>query len=522
MPNSIMGAGTGGRTIARGRARARLGLAVVAAALIASAGRVEAEPARILVTYFEGRAAAIRSSALQIMRQCCRLASGREYERVARRRKLWTYTPAQITELAGALDADGVLTGTMQRRGGGFRVTLRLHDGKTGQPVATVQMRVRRPRLRPVERQRLQRELVAAVRKLETGSRAGDASDGVASADDGNALEDIDELGLDDGAGDAAGDGGATGAGDPAATGDADLGATPGATSGTTIDATANARARSPVGTAAATGRSAPMTHAQQRTGVELRLGGSATGRQLRSTVAGPDIHGPGYSGPPAPGVRVDAEIYPAVLLAPESGALGNLGVRVGFERIFGLSSTLEVSDTMSVELDTVHVHLDAALMWRLFLGSGQERPMLVLMAGYDRLLFAVDETDAPDGVVVDMPDVDYSSASGGLSLRLPLSAKVATTLAARFLYVLDAGEMSEEDSFGDSTSFGVDAGVDVELRLAERVWLRLGGGVQYFHHDLDGTGAQSNLRDGDAATVDVTELDDFYFGGRATTGFVF
>jgi hypothetical protein len=174
------------------------------------------------------------------------------------------------------------------------------------------------------------------------------------------------------------------------------------------------------------------------------------------------------------------------------------------------------------VDLDTVHVRLDAGLMWRFFLGSAKDRPMLVLMAGYDRLLFAVDETDAPDGVVVDMPDVDYSSAGGGLSLRLPLGAKVATTLAARFLYVLDAGEMSEQDSFGDSTSLGFDAGLDLELRLAERVWLRLGGGVQYFHHSLDGTGAQSNLRDGNAATVDVKGLDDFYFGGRATTGFVF
>lgn len=502
-----------------GQARARLALAVVIAALLASAGRAEAEPARILVTYFEGRAGAIRTSTLQIVRKCCRLPNGREYERVARKRKLWTYTPAQVTELAQALDADGVLTGALERYRGAFRVTLRLHDGKTGQEVATVRIRVRRPRLRPPEHRQLERELVAAVRKLEQRG-AGDAV--ASSGGDGNALEDIEGLG-DGGDGRDARDAGD--AGDAAAGGRA----TGRARATLNMDPWANEPAPAPAlkapqpASVAVTSAVAPVTRpAPQRNGIELRVGGSVTGRQLRSTVTGPEIHGPGYSGPPAPGLRLDAEIYPAVLLAPESETLGSLGLRLGFERVFGLSSRLEVSDGMSVDLDTVHVHLDAGLMWRLFFGDGEDGPALVFMVGYDRLLFAVDETDAPDGVVVDLPDVDYSSAAYGLSLRLPLDQDMALTLGTRVLYVLDAGELSEADSFGDSTSIGLDGGLDFELRLAERVWLRLGAGVQYFRHSLDGNGAESNLRDGNPATVDVTGLGDFYFGGRATTSFVF
>lgn len=494
--------------------RARSLIALLAGILALGLGQAQAQEQggkRIVLMPFSGSGAKYlrRAAAEALLQGAHEIVPDRDYKRAARKQKARGLEPENVALVAGALGADGVLLGEVDKADGKRLGTLRLLSGKTGEQVAELRIAYGRRRLAPDEEEEVRTRLLAAVATLPT---------------------------LD-------GSGGAGGAGGPGGSAAPDSGDGPAPDS---EPATAQARdeeipdlgeddevpeevfaARTPASQepSAKTGRGA--SHGA----IAVSAGLSFTRRALSSSTEG-DVVGPEYTGAPAPGLQIALEIYPMALKSlggSSPGVLGNLGIRAHLDRVVGLTSELPYMDPdnpgageMTAELGTTQMQLGVGLVYRQSLGDGATAPSLVFGIGYQRLQFSVDEGDAPAGVVVDLPSVDYASIDPGLTFRYPLSEVLALDIGGKLLLVTSSGNIQDEDEFGGGSALGFDLGAGAEYRLSGSLSVRAGLRLIHIGTSFDGTGPESNLRDGNPDTVDVTGVNDLYLGGQVTAGYRF
>lgn len=445
---------------------------------------------RIVLMPFAGSGAAhVRRAAAEILQESHELIPDRDYQQAARKLNALDLSAESVVLVAADIGADAVLLGQVEKIDNQRVATLRLLAGKTGADVAEIRLELRRRRPSPEEQDELRAQLTTALAAL-------------AALDEPEPEEDA-PVTFAPGALSPGSDGTETDAGDAPVT------AAP--------DAISEKDAREPRG---------PRTRASGDTAVGL----SFTSRRLSASTAG-DIRGPTYTGEPAPGVYIDAEMYPLALDlpfdVPARDVLSNLGLHLVFDRVFALTSELPYTDAaggaeMTAELGTTQMRVGVGLRYRHFFGEGATAPMLLVGIGYDRMQFSVDKNDAPAGVPVDLPNVNYASFDPSLGFRYPLSELLAVTGTGRLLLTTSTGNMSQTDQFGDGSTMGVDLGAEVEYHLAARMSVRAGLRFLNITTALDGNGTQSNGRDGDPSTVDVTGITDRFIGGHVTAGYAF
>ena len=468
--------------------------------------REQEQSRRIVLMPFAGSGAkhVRRAAAESIIRESHEIIPDRDYRRAARKRNAQDFSAESIALVAADIGADAVLVGQVDRTGGQRVATLRLLAGKTGAEVAEIRIELRRRRPSQEEQDELRTQLTAALAALAAlDEPEPEPADDVPVTFAPGALS----AGDDNGNGNDDGEAGAE-----ADAEDASMVSAP-----DTIAAQATPAEASPA--------------SRTRAGIDAAVGLSFTSRILRASTALDDIRGPTYTGEPAPGAYIDAEVYPLALDlpfdVPARGVLSNLGIHLVFDRVFALTSELPYTDAaagaeMTAELGTKQMHVGVGLLYRHFFGDGATAPMLLVGAGYDRLQFSVDKADAPAGVPVDLPNVDYTSFDPTLGFRYPLSEALALTGTGRLLLTTSTGNMGRADQFGDGSTMGFDLGAEVEYRLAARMSVRAGLRFLNITTALDGNGAQSNGRDGDSSTVDVTGITDRFIGGHVTAGYAF
>jgi len=225
----------------------------------------------------------------------------------------------------------------------------------------------------------------------------------------------------------------------------------------------------------------------------------------------------------PAPGVRIEAEVYP-LEVANRPGRLAGLGIGIGYDRSFGLSLA---TTTAGVTVPVNQSMLSVDLRYRLAFGDTPMSSTLTVGVGYGRREFAPQRGGLADqqtsvNIARDLPTVDYSMVMPGAKFRMPLTPRFAASLGVAGLLILDAGGIQKADSYGQATVYGIQSALALDILLGKRFVVRVAGEFTQLAFTFQGNGQLSNNVDGNTATVDVTGMTDRAIGGSATFAVVY
>lgn len=223
-----------------------------------------------------------------------------------------------------------------------------------------------------------------------------------------------------------------------------------------------------------------------------------------------------------APGVAFDAEMYPVAYMG-RTGSLANLGIAIDYGRSFG--ATVPTVGTATAQV--VQSRYEVGLRYRWVIGASPAPPTLTFGLGFGKRLFSPDRSGIADPAVLDAlgrnaPNTNYEIVDPGATLRWPVSPRIALSLGASGLVVLDSGGIQSASSYGGGRVFGAELVAGAEVMLGRRFVVRVAADFVQIGFAFDGTGARSNGLDGNAATEEVSGLTDRAIGGSATLGVVY
>ena len=260
---------------------------------------------------------------------------------------------------------------------------------------------------------------------------------------------------------------------------------------------------------------------ATPRTSPLVVYGGiSVTGRKLvfRHTGDAADAP-PGYKGAPVPGGYLTGALYP-MAFGNKRGGLANLGIGFVADRVIRLQSAVSDGTGGTTSLATRESRYGIDVRYRHNFSDKPDAFAIEASVGYNKLSFVINKNSAPNGVVVDVPNVSYAYVDPGLTLHVPLIDRLSLGVAAKFMLVLDTGEIQTPDQYGAATVTGVDSDVGLEYRIGGHFLARAGGRLTYLGYAFKGTGVLSDRNtDGSA---DVGGASDRFLGGYATVGYDF
>jgi hypothetical protein len=504
---------------------------------------------RVAVLEIEGaRDDRLRNDVAKLLKKQARPLPAKDFERAQRKLKIKRLTARNVRKVAQRIEADGVIEGILVAEGSGYVLRLRLREGATGRTVRKFTVFLKSPRMSRSIAKQLQKKLVAAVGNLEPvlddppepreriedeefddveegaefedeepvrqlrkrskrskrskrakRSRARDFIDDsdmealpVDNDDDAEEEEMIDE---DDDWDD-----------------DEEIEDEDGDTRDSDRDDDSGDERR-----ADPTGRTAVIS---------ISAGATVIGRSLKF-AARPDLMTPPseYNGAYAPGATLQGEFFPLATGDKSDSPTTKLGFAVDIERSVGLSSQVQGPDAMAapVKLPTQRQKYGVHALYRHNFGTKSTHPSATVSVGYNKLAFEVDLSNAPEGVIIDVPNVAYSYVDPGLKLRFPAGEKLALLAEGKFMAVLDAGEMVTAEQYGKSTVVGFDGDVGIEVKAAARWIVRAGAHLTLVGYTFQqGAGELSSNRDGDLATLDVGGASDRYLGGYLTAGYLY
>lgn len=447
-------------------------------------------------------------------------------------------TDANVKRIAGKLNVDGVIVGKSEKRGSRYYLHLKLRAGASGKVLAEPEVIERSGGLGPDGRDTIDESLLPVIDELPKLGGGDDDEDADADddADDrgsrgkgkgkptgkgkGKPADDDDDDGDDDddddrsaGRGDDRDDDDGDDRGDDGDDRDDD-GDDDDRVASRDDDDDRDDRDDRDDDDGDRDDRGGP---ADPRPAMDLSAGLSFTGRKLGFTTNLVQNAPQGYSGAPVPGLRITGDLYPLAFNKRNRSFTRNLGVTGLFDRAIKISSELKTA-TMTYTLPTVEQHLAFGVIYR-----HPVSPTLTIEGSvrYNKRKFVINKSSAPADAV-DIPNTDYSYVDPGVGVHYVLGPKAALSADARFLLITDTGEMQSPDQYGASTVTGVDLGLAVDYRVAQKIVVRAALGLATIGYAFKGNGALTNNRDGQPASVDVSGARDTYYGGSAGAAYLF
>ena len=268
------------------------------------------------------------------------------------------------------------------------------------------------------------------------------------------------------------------------------------------------------------TARPGRMTSARH-TPVLLYGGASFVGRTLAFKHAGePEDRPQGYKGSPVPGFLLQGAIYP-LAFGGDRGVTANIGIGFVAERAIGLKSAVDDGAGGQTQLATRQSRYGANLRYRHNFGSNPDGLSVEASVGFNKMSFVIDKKAAPMNVIVDVPNVSYTYIDPGIGARIPIMSKLSGVLEAKFLAVLDTGEIQKPEQYGAATVTGFDMDAGLEYRIGQHFLARGGVTLMFMGYKFkQGTGELLD-RNNDMAD-DVGGASDRYLGGYVTGGYIF
>ena len=211
------------------------------------------------------------------------------------------------------------------------------------------------------------------------------------------------------------------------------------------------------------------------------------------------------YNAPLAFAPSFKAEFYPLALGL--KGLLAGLGIEGGAAFSVGLRSRLPApAGAVPLAYPTSILRIDAGLKWRIRPINGSELA-IVALAGMRHHSFSVGA--AEDGSRIDgLPGVAYTGLRLGVGGDLPLvKDRVLVTLQFQVLPMFSSGEIVSAAWFPRGGTFGIDAGLGLNVRVIGPLGFRVAGYLARY-----GITFQSDPADTYVAAGAV----DLYVGGFA------
>ncbi|HEX3759065.1 MAG TPA: hypothetical protein VHW23_10180, partial [Kofleriaceae bacterium] len=206
---------------------------------------------------------------------------------------------------------------------------------------------------------------------------------------------------------------------------------------------------------------------------------------------------------------RIDGELYPLALSDPHAGLAG-LGLAASYDKTFGLAIKVP-NQTVSAPINQSHY----AVGVRYRLGIG-ESSSLAFGLDYARRQYVGDRSGL-GSATLDMPDVNYTAASPGAWLRVPVSSTIAVFGGADGLLIFNTGAIQTNMSYGAASVYGLEGTAGVDIGLTKQIGLRIA--LEYSQIMFSFTAKSptlANNRDGDPTSLDVSGATDRSIGGTA------
>jgi len=120
---------------------------------------------------------------------------------------------------------------------------------------------------------------------------------------------------------------------------------------------------------------------------------------------------------------------------------------------------------------------------------------------------------DFPESVAI--PDTSYSYLGGGVHVDLQVTEKASVGAGAKYMYLLGAGMVTEQDWYGAGNANGVALDGDFTIPLPHRMYVK--GGIEYrrIKIDFEGSGELSQM-------WGVWDVTDAAITGSGTLGVEF
>jgi hypothetical protein len=187
-----------------------------------------------------------------------------------------------------------------------------------------------------------------------------------------------------------------------------------------------------------------------------------------------------------APIISLNVEAFPLARDPKKKGALTNLGVELGYDRVVLFNATIVDMDVES-KLGTTHHQLRGNIVYRYFIMGGKLR--LRGGAGYVFKQFDIDSGNS----VVDLPNVKYQGVDGNVAARYTINDTMKAGIDGGYLYLLRGGEVDNPDQYGDAGISGFHVGAAFDYRVNPTIAVRAGFSAQIINLSFDGDG---ELRD--------------------------
>jgi hypothetical protein len=212
--------------------------------------------------------------------------------------------------------------------------------------------------------------------------------------------------------------------------------------------------------------------------------------------VAAEDQAGPtSYSGVPSKGIQLQGAVYPFPTKKYDGG-LSGIGFSFAISKSAGSEVTFDDDETVS-EYVINQTAYEAGVHYRHPLSS------LVSIDGkasYGNSSYLL--SDAPQEFEV--PDTQYSYVGGAVHLDLTITERAQVGFGAKYMYILDVGDISSTDWYGPGRASGLGLDASFLIPLPQNLFVH--GAISYerFKISLDGAGTLTEEYDA-SATTDAT-----------------
>jgi hypothetical protein len=221
-----------------------------------------------------------------------------------------------------------------------------------------------------------------------------------------------------------------------------------------------------------------PATHLQLSIGPYLQSRGMDFQANAESTGAALT-----YPGSPLYGIAAKAALYPFPSADPH-GRLSGPGVT--FEIQHSFSASLDAADPTGVEgsWSIKHVNWEAQAHWRWLLDLAS----IDIGGGYGETVYNMDALPGN----IQIPSTDYRYVSGGGRVDLAVSDRASVGAGLRYLYLLSAGEVSENMWYGPGSAYGLVVNVDATIPMPHHTFVT--AGIEYRRYEIDFSGTLGQL----------------------------
>ncbi len=253
---------------------------------------------------------------------------------------------------------------------------------------------------------------------------------------------------------------------------------------------------------------------------VDVSAGMSVTARRLGFTTANGTGPVQGYRGNPVAGAVISATAYPLAFNKNNQSITRDFGLTLLLDRVVKISSKIKYDDMGTEEtavLGTVQQRISVGVVFRHLIG---DKASIIGSVRFNKMKFVIDKADAPAGVVVQIPNVDYTFIDPGVAVKYLAGPKLVVDAGASFALVLGTGEMQEPEQFGTSKVLGFDFTGGASYAVTEKILVRAEARATTFGFAFSGNGTMNDL-DGDGMG-DVPSGRDTYFGALVAAGYIF